>query len=277
MAQLKKRICVIGAGNVATHLAAALAQVADVVQIVSRHEASASAVAAAVGGNCTFAASLADVVPDADFYIIAVNDDRVAEVVRDTPDYPGIWAHTSGSVPAQVFSGYKTHYGVFYPLQTFSRDARVDVARVPFFIEGNTPDVACALRGLAESVSTTVEDADSDRRKVLHLAAVFACNFANLMWWEADEILKREGLGVKYLMPLLSATLDKLNQLPPYDAMTGPARRGDTAVIDSHCAMLPEESRQIYRMLSDAILKNWHKPKSGNDEVPGCGASSHID
>lgn len=247
-------VCIIGAGNVATHLALALAAVADVRQVVSRHMASALRLGERIGDGCVASDNPGDVLPGCDFYIISVNDDAVADVVRETPDWPGIWAHTSGSVPADVFRGKKCRYGVFYPLQTFTRDVDVDMKEVPFFIEGNDSDAEASLVSLAGRISSVVGIADSARRKSLHVAAVFACNFANLMWMEADEILRGEGLDVNYLMPLLSATLGKLRNVSPRDAMTGPARRGDTAIIESHLAMLPPEKREIYKLLSQRIL-----------------------
>ncbi len=247
-------VCVVGAGNVATHLAVALSRFADVCQVVSRHMESASRLASLVGEGCVASDNVSALLPGCDFYIISVNDDRIAEIVEATPDYPGIWAHTSGSVPVDVFRGHKSRYGVFYPLQTFTRDLEVDMAEVPFFIEGNDGITEKALVELARRISPVVEVVDSRRRKSLHVAAVFACNFANLMWMEADDILRAEGLSVGYLTPLLSATLGKLRDVSPRDAMTGPARRGDTAVIKSHVDMLPDDKRELYRILSDRIL-----------------------
>lgn len=241
----------------ATHLAVALSRTVCVCQVVSRHMATAFKIAQEIGAGCTAAADLSELRSDADFYIISVNDDNIGEVVAATPDYPGIWAHTSGSVPAEVFARHKSRYGVFYPLQTFTRDLDVDVSEVPFFVEGCDRSVCDALFQLASSVSTVVEEADSLRRKQLHLAAVFACNFANLMWVEADDILREEGLTINYLMPLLDMTLAKLRHISPAEAMTGPARRHDTAIIEEHLKLLPPEKREIYRLLSDEIMKRF--------------------
>lgn len=260
------RVCVIGAGNVATHIAQALAQAACVCQIVSRHKASAQKLADLVGAGCIASDNLKELRDDADFYIISVNDDSIAKVVADTPDFNGVWAHTSGSVPAEVFAGKKSRYGVFYPLQTFTRDLDVDMSEIPFFIEGSDRSACDALLELARSISNVVEIADSRRRKQLHLAAVFACNFANLMWMEADEILRSEGLTVNYLMPLLEMTLGKLRNLSPAEAMTGPARRHDAAIIESHLRLLPAEKREIYSLLSETIMKRFPaRPDAGEN------------
>lgn len=248
------RICIIGAGNVATHLAVSLAEVCDLLQIASRSGESARRLCALIGGGCEPIDNLADLRADADLYLIAVSDDSIAEVVARTCDFPGVWAHTSGSVPVAVFEGKKSRFGVFYPLQTFTRTVDVEMREVPFFVEGCNREVSEYLMQIASLIADRVETADSHRRKKLHLAAVFACNFANQMWVEADSILKENGLSIEYLMPLLKVTLGKLETVSPMDAMTGPARRGDIAVINAHLDQLDGERREIYRLLSDRIL-----------------------
>lgn len=248
-------VCMIGAGNVASHLSLALSGIADVRQIVSRHLSSAQNLAMCVGNGCKPSVGLESVHPGCDLYVISVNDGNIREVACGTPDFPGIWVHTSGSVPADVFKGLKSRYGVLYPLQTFTRGVYVDMSEVPFFIEGSDALTEDALAVLAGKLSSTVEVVDSDRRRALHVAAVFACNFTNLMWIEADGILRKRGLSMDRLLPLLKATIDKLYSVPPYVAMTGPARRGDMAVIESHLQMLPPEQKEIYKMLSERIMQ----------------------
>lgn len=258
MEQLRRlRICLIGAGNVATHLAPALAGVADLVQIVSRGGASARRLADGIPG-CAAAEGTEGLVPDADLYLIATADDAIAGIVSSTPDFHGIWAHTSGSVPVEVFAGHKSRYGSFYPLQTFSRDVPVDMRQVPFFIEGNTPQVTEMLAGLAGRISDSVTLADSALRHDLHVAAVFACNFVNQLWADADALLRHRGLNIGYLSPLIAATAAKIVDASPADAMTGPARRGDLNVIENHLASLPHELAGTYRLLSQRILDIYH-------------------
>ena len=250
-------VCIIGAGNVATHLADALSKVADVRQIVSKHCASAARVCKAIGNGCQPVEDIGCLYRHADYYVVAVNDDSVKEVAEATKGFGGIWVHTSGSVPASVFEGNKERYGVLYPLQTFSRDIPVDVCKVPFFVEGSDDFVAKSIYSLASKLSATIEYADSLRRKKLHLAAVFACNFANQMWVEADGILRESGLSIDYLMPLLRVTLAKLEATTPMNAMTGPARRGDMAVIDAQMDQLSGQRKEIYRLLSNRILEEF--------------------
>ncbi len=261
----RPKVCVIGAGNVATHMAAALSRVSEIAQICARHPERAKALATKIGKNVAYGTT-AQLLSDADFYIIAANDDAVATIAAETPPYPGIWVHTSGSVPASVFKGFKERYGSFYPLQTFSKDIAVDFSRVPMFIEGSDEPTRDRLLELAGSISTVVNTADSDRRKALHLAAVFACNFANLMWLDADTLMRRSGLTVNYLMPLLDVTLQKLRMATPSDAMTGPARRGDMGVINSQLESLPKDLKGTYALLSQRILDIYHPGLSLNGQ-----------
>ena len=217
------KICLLGAGNVASHLARALAGVADIVQIYSHSLYNAAKLADMIGKPGIATDSLEQITRDADYYIVSVKDDCIADVARQTPD-SGIWAHTSGSIPMSVFEGHKTRYGVFYPLK----------------------------------ISNVVEPADSNRRKALHVAAVFACNFVNYMWIQADDLLKREGLDISFMRPLLEETLNKISNVSPANAQTGPARRGDTHIIESHLSQLDGEQHDIYRLLSDLIMKYYH-------------------
>lgn len=251
---MKDSIAIIGAGNVATHLAIALAEHFEIACIAARTLESASRLAGKVNARAT--ADLASLPSDCSFYLIAVNDDAVEEVVNDTPNFPGIWAHTSGSVGMDVFKGKKTRYGVFYPLQTFSKEARMNLREIPMLIEGSTERVEARLIEYARMISERVEVADSQRREAIHLAAVFACNFANLMWLEADNLLRDKNAGdISIFRPLLQQTLRKLQTMSPKEAMTGPARRGDLKVINKHLNQLPAELKEIYSLLSNRIIK----------------------
>lgn len=255
------KVCVIGAGNVAGHLAPALAKVADVVQVVSRTGISGSALRDRIGAGCEAITDLEQLTRNADLYLISATDDSVASIVAHSADFGGVWVHTSGSVPASVFAGKRARYGVLYPLQTFTRNVDVNMSRVPFFVEGNDEATTEFLREVALKISNVVEIADSERRKKLHLAAVFACNFANQMWVEADSILREIGLSINYLMPLLQVTLSKLDAVTPRDAMTGPARRGDLAVIEAQREQLSGTQQAIYTMLSNRILSEFDHSK----------------
>ena len=248
-----KRVVIIGSGNVATSLAHGLATRCEVAQIYSRQLAHAQELATAIG--CPNATSdLQALVPDADAYIIAVRDDAIADVIAATPDNGALWVHTSGSKPVSLFEGHRLHYGVLYPMQSFSRQMVVPLDEVHFFIEANDAEVLADVRRLGELISHHVTDADSEQRRRLHVAAVFSCNFANHLWTLADEVLADAGLSFDAMKPLIRTTVEKLDRLAPAQSQTGPAMRHDTQVIASHLAMLDGDKREIYDLLSQSIM-----------------------
>lgn len=252
---MEMRIAIIGAGNVASHLAGALD---GVVQIFSRHIENATALARLIG--CSATDSL-DRLADADVYIVSVKDDAIAGIAEAAPARcrEALWLHTSGSVDKSVFAGGFSRYGVLYPLQTFSKSVRLDMHEVPFFIEGSDAKTEEEIRKLALTVSPTVVSADSRLRTQIHMAAVFACNFSNYMYTLADEVLRRNGLPFSVLKPLLAETLRKAVEASPEVSQTGPAARGDRSVIAKHKALLSDEHREIYEIMSNAIIKRYNK------------------
>lgn len=256
------RVVIIGAGNVASHIAPALDKVTEVTQVYSRNIANADEIASRLK-NCQTTDDLARIIPDADVYIITVKDDAIAQVIADTPISDGLWLHTSGSIPVTVFKSLRRRYGVLYPLQTFSKGLPVDVSQVPFFIEGCDEATLYEIKALATLISRQVQVADSEQRRRLHIAAVFACNFANHLWTVADEILREAGYDFNVLRPLIQATLDKAVAASPFEGQTGPARRGDRQVIDSHLAMLDECHAPLYDQLTQSIINLY---KSSTDE-----------
>lgn len=244
---------IIGSGNVATSLAHGLSARCEVVQIYSRQLPHAQALADAI--NCPLATDdLLALVPDADAYIVAVRDDVIADVVAAVPDNGALWLHTSGSKVIDLFKGHRAHYGVLWPMQSFSREVVVALDDVHFFAEASDKKTLEHLMALGHMISHHVIEADSDKRRRLHVASVFSCNFANHMWTLADEVLGDAGLPFDALLPLIRTTVDKLNNLSPAKSQTGPAIRHDTQVLDSHLAMLDGDKREIYRLLSDSIM-----------------------
>jgi predicted short-subunit dehydrogenase-like oxidoreductase (DUF2520 family) len=153
-----------------------------------------------------------------------------------------------------LFDGHRSRYGVLYPMQSFSRQMVVPLDDVHFFIEARNADVLENVRELGELLSRHVVEADSEKRRQLHIAAVFSCNFANHMWTLADEVLTSAGLPFDAMKPLIHTTVEKLDRLAPASSQTGPAVRHDTQVIDSHLAMLEGDKRDIYRLISASIM-----------------------
>ena len=244
------RIVILGAGRVATHMAKALHKNGHKIDAVwSRTMESAQRLARVVDSSPVNDISVLPT--DADAYIIAVKDSALQEVIakvtkgRETR----LFLHTAGSMPLSVFEGYAKNGGVFYPMQTFSMEREVDFRAIPLFIEG----ADARIRQLAESISEHVYELSSDDRKYLHLAAVFACNFANHCYTLAAEVLEKKGLPFDVMLPLVDETARKVHELHPTEAQTGPAIRGDKNVMAAQAALLDSRMQAIYNLMSESI------------------------
>ena len=236
----------------ASNMAPALDRIADVVTVFSRDKAKAEALASRLR-NARGVDSLDEVDTDTDMVVVAVADDAVTAVCGVLPVGRALVAHTSGSVPMDAIG--ERRRGVFYALQTCSRDKAVDFSDIPFFLEASDAEGLALMRELAGELSCKVYDADSSHRAALHVAAVFACNFANQLWAEADGLLRPFGYDISVFGPLLRETLDKAMSIGPHDAQTGPAMRRDYKVIENHKNKLTPELRDIYDILTRRIIE----------------------
>jgi predicted short-subunit dehydrogenase-like oxidoreductase (DUF2520 family) len=179
--------------------------------------------------------------------------------LKDFPSAAGLWVHTAGSVPIDVFQNSRAkRYGVLYPLQTFSINRKISFDHIPLFIEANQAEDEQLLEKIALSLSDKVIRLSSEKRKHLHLAAVFACNFTNHLYASAAKILEEQNLPWEVLLPLIEETAAKVKALHPKEAQTGPAVRYDTNIINKHLEMLKNDpdKQELYRLLSQSIHRN---------------------
>ncbi len=251
------KIALIGAGNLATNLGRALIGSGHTVcQVYSRTQESADALAMRLGSRGV--STLGEVVTDAQLYIVALKDSALSEVLPTLVkgrEY-ALWAHTAGSVPMSIWEEYGLkHYGVLYPMQTFSKAREADFAEIPFFLEASGKMEMDILIALASSLSRNVHEADSEQRKFLHLSAVFACNFANAMYTASARLLEEHGLSFDVMLPLIDETARKVHAIHPSQAQTGPAVRYDKNVMDKHLSLLDEHPmyRELYALVSEVI------------------------
>ena len=258
-----RKLTLVGAGGVAWSLAQALKPHFDIHQIYSRNHDNARRLAEITGGKPVDAPEQIDA--DADLYIVALADHAAVEVVnRIRPNRDAVWVHTSGSLPKEILSHLSDDFGVFYPLQTFSRGLTVDFGDVPLFVEGSNRTTTEMLMATGRKISSSVTEADSRLRGHLHIAGVLACNFVNHLWTTADQFLKADGLSIDVVKPLIAQTLQKISSISPMEAQTGPARRGDTDVMRRHMAQLSAEDAELYRFLSNRILRTYYPDDEQN-------------
>ncbi|MEX1001334.1 MAG: Rossmann-like and DUF2520 domain-containing protein [Crocinitomicaceae bacterium] len=244
---------IIGAGNVATALAVVLSKKIRVKAVWSRKPKTAIELSSRI--NSEVCLSLTDL-PNADLNIIAVADDVIKDTVKKLDmNIPVV--HTSGSVPKSVLKDFRK-YGVFYPLQTFSKDRMVEMSEVPFFIETNDTELERELFDLTKEVlNTTPYKLNSDKRKALHLAAVISNNFTNHLLLESKKILTQQEIPFDVLKALMFETVGKAFDLGPENAQTGPANRGDKKIIEDQLKLLKEqEMNQLYKLFTRAIENN---------------------
>lgn len=249
---MKKRVVIIGSGNVATSIALALKDKCEVAQIYSRTLTNAQALAKQVG--CDATNDLKKLVLDADVYIVSVKDDAIVNVIETVPDNGALWLHTSGSTPIDVFREKRSRFGVLYPMQSFSKSHPAHMSEVHIFIEGNDSKACREVKELASLMTKNVHKVSSKERERLHIAAVFACNFANHMFTLSSEVLDEAGIPFDAMLPLIKTTIAKLDSMTPQESQTGPAARGDVKIIEKHLESLHGDKRKIYKLLSQNIM-----------------------
>lgn len=253
----------IGAGNLATHLGHALRKVGvPIVQVYSRTPESASALATRL--QCAYTTKVEEISAEAELYVFAVRDAVLEEVAQkvnahltqsatDTSFATGanaLFVHTAGSMSMNALPFERR--GVCYPMQTFSKEREVDFSEIPVFVESQTD--APLLLQLAQRLSKRSMMLDEEKRKYLHVAAVFACNFTNHMYDLCATLLESHGIPFEVMRPLIDETARKVHTLTPHEAQTGPAVRYDTNVMQRHLECISDPTmKQIYKLLSESI------------------------
>lgn len=249
----KLNITFIGSGNVASHLSKALFQNGIAIpQIFSRELKHAQTLAKEI--NAEAVNDLKKVNTSSDLYIIAIKDDLIETVAAQLPQHISV-VHTSGGIGMNVLANNSFDaIGVLYPLQSFSKGKTINFNQVPFFIESNKADLTQLLKNTIEKISPYLYEASSEQREQLHIAGVFVNNFTNLMYMEAARLMQKADLPFEALMPLITETINKLKQMNPQEAQTGPARRSDGKTIQNHINKLSDkELKEIYRLLTNRI------------------------
>lgn len=256
------RISLIGSGRVATQLAQVLTQQHHIVQIFSRQLVHAQQLA---GPLCAEPIHRYEQInPHVDLIIIAVSDTAIAEMIAKLHAFaPSVLiVHTSGSTPLERLTQQHDNAGVFYPLQTFSFERPVEWRTTPIFVEAQRPASLDILTQLANSLSNQVYQYSSEQRLSLHLAAVFACNFSNYCYDLAKQIVDPQQVDFSLLYPLIQETAQKAMLYDPHRVQTGPAVRGDQAVLELHRQLLIQAGRpeleQVYQLLSQGIFSSHH-------------------
>ncbi len=245
-------VSIIGAGKVAHHLIFTLLEKQGVClkQIYARNPEKVSNLIT----KDKIVRNIADLAP-ADIFIVAVSDKAIEQITSEfTLNNPFI-VHTSGSTPMSVIHN-TNRKGVFYMLQSFSFDKEVDFTNVPFCLEASDAQDFNLLEKLALTFSQRIYNISSEQRRVIHLSAVFANNFTNHMYSLAKGILEKNDVPFEILKPLILETAQKIQDLDPQLAQTGPAIRKDTSTINQHLELLKDPiEKQIYQLITKSIIE----------------------
>jgi predicted short-subunit dehydrogenase-like oxidoreductase (DUF2520 family) len=226
---------IIGQGNVASHLTTAFNATIniEVVQVNSRH---------------------LENIPDSDVTIISVSDDAIFSVSNQLKNRSGLIVHTSGTATIDAIS--QKRKGVFYPLQSFTKNRSVDFSKIPFCLETIIKEDYKLLELLVEILNAKPYKVDTSQRKKLHLAAVFVNNFTNHMYQIGQEICEKHNVPFEILHPLIEETAKKITEISPKEAQTGPAKRNDAQTIQSHLENLNLQQQKMYQLITQSIQEN---------------------
>lgn len=245
------KVTLIGAGNVATHIALRLKEKKLTVEcIYNRTFENAQILADKTGAK---AAQNKSDIPQSDLYICSVKDDSITDALNGIDFGDGVLVHTAGSVDMNILRNFTSNIGVIYPMQTFSKGKTVDWDKVPLFIEANNKDSLSKIKSFASILSTNITEATSEQRKIIHISSVFVCNFTNHIYAVAYRFMRNNGLEFKTLYPLIDETVSKIKVMEPAKAQTGPALRNDKKVMQMQQDMLSGYDLEIYKTISKAI------------------------
>ncbi len=251
------KIAILGAGNVAWHLAPALEAAGHtVICVYSRTLNHAQALAEKLP-SARATSSLDFTKEPVDIFLLAVKDAALSELLSEAR-FPenSLVVHTSGTQPLSVFEKNPgIRGGVFYPLQTFSKQTPVNFKDIPFCLECDDENGMLLLQKTAQSLSKQVSEVSSEQRKVLHLAAVFASNFTNHLLGISHQIMQAGELDFNLLKPLVEQTIAKAFSQEPFSVQTGPAVRFDENTIQTQLKALEGQGtyQKIYELLSRSI------------------------
>lgn len=260
----KVKIVLLGCGNVGFHLGQALNALPQVelMQVFSRTRQKAQALAQLL--DCKFATQINRVNPKADLYILAVHDSAIGLVARELAQHitgDALVVHTSGATPSDVLRKHFPHFGIFYPLQSFSIDKKPDFPSIPFCLDAHSEEAFLLLEDLAGSISTQVARIDDRQRAILHVAAVFVNNFTNYLYTVGADICAKENVPFDLLKPLINETAAKIQNKSPLSMQTGPAARGDASTLKRHSDFLKAKTdyQALYKMLTERIVELYRK------------------
>ena len=240
-------VVILGSGNVASQLIKAFLKIdtINLKQVYTRNQEDINTLKDSI--DTTNDISL---LKQADITIIAVSDEAISSISSHIKN--SFVVHTSGSVDMKSLNNIGRK-GVFYPLQSFSKKKLVDFKNIPICLESETNEDLLKLEELVSLLQSKSYILSSHQRKKIHVAAVFANNFSNHMYTIANEICEKYNIPFSILHPLIEETSNKIKNLTPEKAQTGPAKRNDAETIENHLNLLSQKQQEIYLKITQSI------------------------
>jgi predicted short-subunit dehydrogenase-like oxidoreductase (DUF2520 family) len=281
----KVNVSVIGAGRLGTVLARALAaQGYEIRSLVARRLQNARRAAAFLADKSSsftdnphsfvddrplaVAAKQIRLLPQADLFLICVQDDQIASVAKELSrlefDRKPVVLHTSGALSSEVLSplnkkGWST--GSVHPLLSIS-DPETPIKGGFWCVEGDRRATRLAKQ-IVQDLEGTSFSIRSTEKPLYHAAAVMTSGNVVALFDVALEMLIHSGLTRKaarrILQPLLASTVRSLETKDPAQALTGTFSRGDVETVKRHLAALKAsqlaDAASLYRALGLRSLK----------------------
>ena len=250
------KIALIGGGNLAWHLANIFAKTKGV-ELSFMYNKTIGPIQEFEKVTCI--TDEINSIKNVDLIIICVTDSAISEVSNFIENNNTLIVHTSGATSLNVLNKHN-HRGVFYPLQSFNKNRKIDFDKIPICIETNQIEDYLLLESLAKLLSSQVIQIDSSQREKIHLSAVFVNNFVNHLYFLGYDFLEQNLIDPNILFPLIKETAQRVKKVSPYNAQTGPAKRKDTNTIENHLKLLEGlEIKTIYEILSNSIADTYAK------------------
>ena len=245
---------IIGSGNVAHFLAHILTEKGlTISQVHSRNSLSGNSLA--LKANAKFEEEITSI--NAEVIFIAVQDEQIESCLKQLPN-SSILLYTSGTIDlAPIFP---QNCGVFYPLQTFSKNNYSIPFNGPILLDDKNEEVNNYAIQLCSMLNLSYQITSSDERKNIHLCAVFLNNFINHIACIGLSEAKERKIDSSLFTPLLKKTFENIISNDPCENQSGPAKRNDKIIINEHIALLDGNSKTIYHLITESILaKNGHE------------------
>jgi len=200
-----------------------------------------------------------------DMIIISVPDDNIDDVVKSLGKFDlkqTIVIHTSGVHSSNQLVDLQkqgAYTGSLHPVQTFPE--RLGPAalwqNIKLTYEGSEEGFKICNEICSQFKSELLQ-VTANQKQALHIAAVFAANYAVALYASAENILTKQKLSKDMLLPLMKQVQSNFEKHPAHEILSGPLQRSDHQTIAKHLEFLDlhefTNEKELYRQMARFIL-----------------------